>query len=87
MPLLAAGTITLAIVRHLLAPNAREASRNARGTSCKNCSVLRAEIGMSIRLSAIPPARAEKPCMGTTTMPHTKTPITIEGTPFSRSAV
>ncbi len=35
----------------------------------------------------MPPASAEKLCSGTTTRAQAKMPITIEGTPFSRSAV
>src|SRR5713101_6896921 len=86
IPLYAAGTITVAIVFHLLAPSAIAASRSARGTASKNSSVLRSVIGIIISPSAKPPARVEKCLNGSTTRLYAKIPITIDGTPFSKSA-
>ena len=54
------GKVNPRVVRHLGAPSASEPSRMALGTSRRNCSVLRAVMGMSMRLSASPPASAEK---------------------------
>src|SRR5215472_17830045 len=59
MPRYAAGTTTLAMVRHLLAPRAMEPSRRARGTECRNSSVLRKVIGIIIKPRANAPARVE----------------------------
>ena len=85
MPFMAAGTTTVATMRHLLAPSASAPSRKLSGTARRNCSVLRTVIGMTITLSATAPASAEKCRMGTTTTVKTNTPTMMEGTPFSRS--
>jgi hypothetical protein len=86
IPLLPAGTTTVAMVFHLLAPNASAASRSESGTSRRNCSVWRVTIGISITARAIDPARPENDLVGTTTRPQAKRPTTMEGIPFSRSA-
>ena len=67
IPRYAAGTTTDMIVRHLLAPRAMEPSRRARGTACKNSSVLRSVIGIIITPSAKAPASVEKCLNGSTT--------------------
>ena len=42
-------------------------------------------IGIIMMLKANAPARVEKRLMGTTTKAYANMPMTIEGTPFSRS--
>src|SRR5207247_11277669 len=49
MPRYAAGTMTVAIVFHLLAPRAMAASRKGFGTLRRNSSVLRRVMGIIIR--------------------------------------
>ncbi len=86
MPRYAAGTITVTIVFHLLAPSAMAPSRSIRGTLFRNSSVLRSVIGIIIMPSAKAPAYAEKCLNGSTTKLYAKMPITMEGTPFNKSA-
>src|SRR5580698_6789095 len=69
IPCRAAGTMTVRIVRVLLAPKASDPSRIEFGMERKNCSVVRRPMGIIIRLRANPPAQAEKVCIGTTTSP------------------
>src|SRR6266576_6358443 len=59
MPRYAAGTMTVAIVFHLLAPRAMAASRKGFGTARRNSSVLRRVMGIIIRPRAKPPASVE----------------------------
>src|SRR6202046_141224 len=87
MPPLAAGSTTVTIVFHLLAPRAIAPSRRLPGTALRNSSVLRTVIGITIIPNATPPANAEKCFTGNTTSEYAKIPITMEGTPFSRSVV
>src|ERR1700734_1762155 len=87
MPAFAAGSTTVTIVFHLLAPSAIAPSRKLPGTAFKNSSVLRTVIGIPIIPNATPPASAEKCFTGTTTREYAKIPITIDGTPFSKSVV
>ena len=74
------------VIFHLLAPSAIAASRRARGTASKNSSVLRSVIGIIISPSANPPASVEKCLKGSTAKLNAKIPITIDGTPFNKSA-
>ena len=60
MPREAADRTTVAIIRHLFAPSAKEPSRSERGTSRKKLSVLRSTVGITMIPSAIPPASVEK---------------------------
>src|SRR5712692_3899372 len=64
IPRYAAGTMTVAMVFHLLAPRAIAPSRNALGTERRNSSVLRRVMGIIIRPRANPPARVEKGLKG-----------------------
>src|SRR5207245_1965551 len=67
-------------------PSASAPSRIARGTVRRNSSVLRSVMGIIIKPSANPPASVEKCLNGSTTTLYAKIPITMEGTPFNRSA-
>ncbi len=87
MPEAAAGTTTVATASHLPAPRASAPSRMEFGTSRRNCSVVRTVMGISIMASAKPPESAEKRFIGTTTTLQAKMPMTMEGTPFRRSAM
>ena len=78
--------MTEEMVFHLLAPRAMEASRKALGTARRNSSVLRRVMGIIIRPSANPPDSAEKCLKGKTTRLYAKMPMTMEGTPLSKSA-
>ena len=86
IPARAVGSTTRRITFHSGSPSASAASRNELGTSRIISSVVRSTIGNMITASAMPPAKAEKCCRGRTTTAYAKMPMTIDGTPFSRSA-
>ncbi len=86
MPGSAAGSTTLNTARARVAPSASAPSRIVPGTSSSSSSVVRAMIGIIITPSAMAPAIALNCLNGSTAMPYTNTPMTIDGTPFSVSA-
>ena len=87
MPCLAAGTTTVQDRARLAGAQRQRPSRSESGTARRNCSVARRPIGIIITLRAKPPARPKNGACGTTMTVQAKMPITMEGTPFSRSAV
>jgi hypothetical protein len=56
------------------------------GTSLSSSSVVLAMIGIIMIPRAIPPAIIVNCLNGSTAMPYTNTPITMDGTPLSVSA-
>ncbi len=75
------------VVRHSGTPRPSAASRMECGTMSSISSVARVTVGTSMMPSATPPEKAEKcPCRRTMSA-YTAMPTTMEGTPFSTSAV
>ena len=87
MPGSAAGTMTEKAARARVAPRARDPSRRLPGTRFRSSSVVRVMMGIIMNPRASPPASAEKCFTGSTARPYAKMPMTIDGTPFSTSAV
>ena len=87
IPFIPLRSVTSNVVRQKETPNARDASRSVTGTILSCSSVVRRTIGIMIKPRANAPARAEKPCIGTTIRVYATRPVMMEGTPERTSAL